>query len=161
MPKRKQNKTYLKAICADFIKNGQYELSKPYDFDEWYNLIKSNTASDRQEEEKYLRFILHFIDMVQKGEPPKKEVMQSLALCFSSVMNDPEHRWDDSFVMPWSEITIHMSRAELIDCELYGEVTQILEEFPRFGITEAIKQAADKWHTSYEKARAAYYKHKK
>jgi hypothetical protein len=161
MPKRKQNKCYLTSVCADHIKNGQYELSEPYDFDEWHNLIKNNKASDRQEGEKDLRFVLHFIDMVQKGESPNNEVMQFLALCFTGVINDPTHRWEDSFLMPWSEISVHMSRSELIDLELYGEVTEILEAFPGYRTTKAIKQAADKWHTSYEKARAAYYKYKK
>lgn len=145
----------MKPFCLDRIKNNSYELSDPLGFEEWQSLIKSGKASVIQYAEKDLRFIKHFVEMVASGKQPEEEVMNYIASSFHEVISNVNNRWEDSFLLPWTEISVSNGRAEIIDLEVWAQVSQSIDQDPDIGVITAIREAAEKWNVSYEKARAA------
>ena len=143
----------------DGAEDAGYEFSDPQDFSEYSQLIRDGFATKRHHDEFYLRLIWHFIERTLSDAGPEKWVMTALADAFLKVVMGG--RWEDEFPLPWTKASLPFSRAEWSALGIYCDTANALAANSKLKVTDAIKSAASKHSVSYEKARAAYYNHKK
>ena len=137
----------------------QYFLNDPQDFAEYCQFMSSKNATDDLQDEFYLRLIQHFVDSAYANNLPEKWVVLALADAFTKVLQGG--RWEDEFPLPWTKVSLPFSRAEYSALIIYCDIANAIKANPKQKVTAAIKEAASAHATSYEKARDAYYSHKK
>lgn len=135
-----------------------YELVEPQSFAEFSKLIQRGEATEQHHKEFYLRLINHFCASVEGDREPDKWALYKLASALAKVAEGG--RWEDELPLPWAERSSPWSSAEQKDLDLFCEIARYIKSVPDCIVTEVIKDVATNNNASYEKARAAYYKHK-
>ena len=143
---------------SDSDGESEYRLAAPEDFSEFCKLIESGEATSQHHKEFDLRMIGHFCDRIYLNKKPESWVMEAIANAFFKVIHGG--RWEDEFQLPWTESSSPWTKAENKDLQIFCAIANRLKSNPNFAVTEAIKLVASENATSYEKARAAYYRHK-
>lgn len=135
-----------------------YQLIDPQSFEEFSEMIGNGTASNQHHDEFYLRLINEFCGCVESDTVPDRWVM--LALCKAFTKITMGGRWEDEFPLPWTKRSLIWTDKELRDLSLFRQIRSVIKASPDFDVTSTIREIADKNNTSYETARAAYYKFK-
>ena len=135
-----------------------YPLIEPKDFSEFCALIDSREATSEHYKEYDLRMINHFCTCIYAGKQPENWVLYALAKAFTKVTMGG--KWEDEFQLPWTEASSPWTVAENKDLKIFCEIANRLKGNPTIGVLDTISAVADENCSSFEKARAAYYKHK-
>ena len=130
-----------------------------FDFDDYFRRFNEKQLSETEKEAFTARIIGMFCrDLVAGNEPPRW-VQSYLVEQFSKVLMGEE--WESAFPLPWTTATPLRTRAESRSLDIFCDIANQLKESPDAKITNVIANAANSHNSSYETARAAYYKHVK
>lgn len=135
-----------------------YPLSEPAGFSEFCKLIDSGEATNQHHKEFDLRMINHFCTCIYAGEKPENWVLLAIANAFTNVTM--RGRWEDEFQLPWTKASSPWTNAENKDLKIFCEIANRLKSNSNLAVLETILIVAKESAVSFEKARAAYYKHK-
>lgn len=131
-----------------------------FDFEDYFVRFRAKELSEQESEEFHARLMGLYCKCVFSGEKPPGWVSDYIANEFCKVLAGGD--WNDSFPLPWSprdKITWG-TRAEHDALQIFCDIANLHKQNPEENITTAIQQVASDHSVSYEKARAAWYKHK-
>lgn len=145
----------------DYLTDGLIHLEDTsFDFEDYFKRLKADELSEDELAEYPARVMGLYCQKISANKVPPDWVLKYFAREFYKILAGGA--WNDSFPLPWnpaSPVEL-LSRTEQEAFDIFADVSWCIKDNPGAKVTEVIQVVADKRHISYEKARAAWYKHK-
>ena len=141
----------------DWTRSIDFDQFEPddVDVDGILQRTRERQSSDRDSALFDVAMLMRFNDQVYTDKPVDTWILRALASAFSNVLAGGD--WADEIRLPWMPPNPLHPRVEGRGLNIYCFVESATQADSNLGVVAALHQAAERFHCSYETARADYY----